>query len=204
MSHSRRPIGFSPGHWRPAYTCEANMGPEGESAAAHLQGTRLIYYNTDSDILLLSIPGAIPDHYEAYHLGFDAAMNAVPTSAVVIHHPDGSPKSISYVNSRCSCSFSLIHPAALMCKPLEGLTANAMQSCCNIATQSLFSLEDCCHVVSVGAVRAVGFLQTSPGRSSQGERFSPQTSHTCRYEQSRIPPLCNSCKGCLCSSISET
>ena len=66
-----------------------------------LQGTRLIYYNTDSDVLLLAIPGAIPDHYQAYHLGFDAAVDAVPTSAVVIHHPDGSPKSISYVNSRC-------------------------------------------------------------------------------------------------------
>ncbi len=68
-----------------------------------MQGTRLIYYNTDSDILLLSIPGAIPDHFQAYHLGFDAAIDAVPTSAVVIHHPDGSPKSISYVNSRYSC-----------------------------------------------------------------------------------------------------
>ena len=65
-----------------------------------LQGTRLIYYNTDSDVLLLAIPGAIPDHYQAYHLGFDAAESAVPTSAVVIHHPDGAPKSISYVNSR--------------------------------------------------------------------------------------------------------
>lgn len=72
------------------------------AASVPLQGTRLIYYNTDSDILLLAIPGAIPDHYQAFHLGFDAAIDAVPTSAVVIHHPDGSPKSISYVNSRCS------------------------------------------------------------------------------------------------------
>ena len=68
------------------------------------QGTRLLFYNTDSDILLLAVPGAIPDHYEAYHLGFDASMNAVPLSAVVIHHPDGSPKSISYVNSRCAAA----------------------------------------------------------------------------------------------------
>ena len=63
----------------------------------------MLFYNTDSDILLLAIPGAIPDHFQAYHLGFDASMNAVPTSAVVIHQPDGSPKSISYVNSRCDC-----------------------------------------------------------------------------------------------------
>ena len=60
----------------------------------------MLFYNTDSDILLLAVPGAIPDHFQAYHLGFDASMNAVPTSAVVIHQPDGSPKSISYVNSR--------------------------------------------------------------------------------------------------------
>ncbi|CAK0735256.1 hypothetical protein CVIRNUC_000551 [Coccomyxa viridis] len=64
-----------------------------------IQGTRMLFYNTDSDILLLAVPGAIPDHFQAYHLGFDASMNAVPTSAVVIHQPDGSPKSISYVNS---------------------------------------------------------------------------------------------------------
>ena len=73
---------------------------DAEAGPVLLQGTRLIYYNEDSEILLLAIPGAIPDHFQAYHLGFDAGINAVPTSAVVISHPDGSPKVISYVNSR--------------------------------------------------------------------------------------------------------
>lgn len=79
-----------------------------------MQGTRLVYYNTDSDILLLAVPGAIPDHFEAYHLGFDASINAIPTSAVVIHHPDGSPKSISYINGRCDGNLNSSRSAAAL------------------------------------------------------------------------------------------
>lgn len=48
-----------------------------------------------ADVLLMSIQTQIPDHFQVYELGFDAAPTAVPQAAVGIHQPDGSYKSIS-------------------------------------------------------------------------------------------------------------
>ena len=48
-----------------------------------------------ADVLLMSIQTPIPDHFQVYQIGFDAAPAAVPQAAVGIHHPDGSYKSIS-------------------------------------------------------------------------------------------------------------
>lgn len=65
------------------------------AAAAPLQGVRLSYYDSRADVLLMSIPTLIPDHFHAYYIGFDAAPKSVPTSAIGIHQPDGSYKSLS-------------------------------------------------------------------------------------------------------------
>ncbi len=56
---------------------------------------RLSYYDSHADILLMSIPTLIPDHFHAFYIGFDAAAAAVPKQAVGIHQPDGSYKSLS-------------------------------------------------------------------------------------------------------------
>lgn len=64
-----------------------------------MQGVRLAYYNYEADVLLLSIPNVIPDHFKTYELGFDASPNAVPKHAVGIHHPGGVPTAISTVDS---------------------------------------------------------------------------------------------------------
>ena len=63
-----------------------------------LQGTKLLFYDSKSDVLLLDIPESIPDHFNAYKVGFDAAEEA-PARAVAIHHPAGNIKRISYANS---------------------------------------------------------------------------------------------------------
>jgi hypothetical protein len=65
-----------------------------------LQGTKLLFYDSHADVLLLDIPGAIPDSFHAWKLGFDAAA-AVPKRALAIHHPVGNIKRISYANSSC-------------------------------------------------------------------------------------------------------
>ena len=49
-------------------------------------------------MLLLDIPGSIPDAFRAYSLGFDA-REATPARALAIHHPAGNIKRISYANS---------------------------------------------------------------------------------------------------------
>ncbi|CAK0735575.1 hypothetical protein CVIRNUC_000603 [Coccomyxa viridis] len=64
-----------------------------------IQGVRLAYYNFESDVLLLTIPNVIPDHFRAYELGFDASSHAVPEHAIGIHHPGGVPTAISTVGS---------------------------------------------------------------------------------------------------------
>ncbi|BDA42249.1 probable lysyl endopeptidase at N-terminal half [Coccomyxa sp. Obi] len=68
-----------------------------------IQGTKLLFYDSKSDVLLLDIPTAIPDKFQAYKLGFDAS-DAVPSRAVAIHHPAGNIKRISYANSTDSIS----------------------------------------------------------------------------------------------------
>jgi len=65
----------------------------------HVQGVRLAYYNFESDVLLLTIPNVIPDHFKTYGLGFDASPSAVPKQAVGIHHPGGVPTAISTVDT---------------------------------------------------------------------------------------------------------
>ena len=62
-----------------------------------MQGVRLAYYNFASDVLLLTIPNVIPDHFRAYELGFDASPHAVPEHAIGIHHPGGVPTAVSTV-----------------------------------------------------------------------------------------------------------
>ena len=66
-----------------------------------LQGTKLLFYDSHSDVLLLDIPGSIPDRFHAYSLGFDA-RDATPARALAIHHPAGNIKRISYANTSCA------------------------------------------------------------------------------------------------------
>ena len=73
-----------------------------------LQGTKLLFYDSKADVLLLDIPESIPDHFHAYKVGFDAAEE-VPNRAVAIHHPAGNIKRISYANDSCA------HPAPAAC-----------------------------------------------------------------------------------------
>ena len=61
------------------------------------QGTKLVFYDSKADVLLLDIPESIPDHFHAYKVGFDAAEDA-PARAVAIHQPHGNIKRISYAN----------------------------------------------------------------------------------------------------------
>ena len=63
-----------------------------------LQGTKLLFYDSKSDVLLLDIAESIPDHFNAFKVGLDGAEKA-PARAVVIHHPAGNIKRISYANS---------------------------------------------------------------------------------------------------------
>ncbi len=62
-----------------------------------MQGTKLVFYDSKADVLLLDIPESIPDHYHAYKVGFDAAEDS-PSRAVTIHQPHGNIKRISYAN----------------------------------------------------------------------------------------------------------
>ncbi|BDA40579.1 probable protease 1 at N-terminal half [Coccomyxa sp. Obi] len=61
-----------------------------------IQGVTLSFYDSTADILLMTIPNLIPDHFNAYALGFDAS-DAVPDQAIAIHHPSGAPAAISTV-----------------------------------------------------------------------------------------------------------
>ena len=51
-----------------------------------LQGTKLLFYDSKADVLLLDIPESIPDHFHAYKVGFDAAEE-VPNRARCRHPP---------------------------------------------------------------------------------------------------------------------
>ena len=62
-----------------------------------MQGTKLVFYDSKADVLLLDIPESIPDRFHAYKIGFDAAEEK-PSRAVVIHHPHGNIARISYAN----------------------------------------------------------------------------------------------------------
>ncbi|KAK9917572.1 hypothetical protein WJX75_005898 [Coccomyxa subellipsoidea] len=70
-----------------------------------VQGVKLLFYNSAADVLLLDIPSTIPDRFTPFYIGFDAQDDAVPTTAVGIHHPHGNIKRISYVNNSISTSF---------------------------------------------------------------------------------------------------
>eukprot|EP00884_Botryococcus_braunii_P009274 jgi/Botrbrau1/18348/Bobra.0179s0073.1 len=64
-----------------------------------LQGVGLLFYDSESDVLLLSLPATIPMAYATYMLGYDARLDAIPSAAVGIHHPIGQPKRISFANT---------------------------------------------------------------------------------------------------------
>ena len=78
----------------------ARQGLSRAPHAGRAQGTKLLFYDSKSDVLLLDIPGAIPDAFGAWKLGFDA-QDEVPDRALVIHHPVGNIARISYANSSC-------------------------------------------------------------------------------------------------------
>ncbi|CAL8467108.1 g6644 [Coccomyxa elongata] len=70
-----------------------------------IQGVTLSFYDSTADVLLMTIPNLIPDHFNAYVLGFDAS-DSVPDQAIAIHHPSGAPAAISTVQgSGISTSF---------------------------------------------------------------------------------------------------
>jgi hypothetical protein len=74
--------------------------PYDRACSAVGQGVQLAFYNSEADVLLMTIRTAIPDRFNTYLLGFDASPNAVPPNAVGIHHPGGTPTAISTVNGR--------------------------------------------------------------------------------------------------------
>ncbi|KAK9834175.1 hypothetical protein WJX81_005389 [Elliptochloris bilobata] len=63
-----------------------------------IQGATLKFYDSRADVLLLSIPNVIPDHYKSYELGYDARDDVLPTSGYAIHHPAGNIARISSYN----------------------------------------------------------------------------------------------------------
>lgn len=77
-----------------------------------VQGVTLSFYDSTADVLLMTIPNLIPDHFNAYVLGFDAS-DTVPDQAIAIHHPSGAPAAISTVQGR----FATLHfPTLLLTK----------------------------------------------------------------------------------------
>ena len=67
----------------------------------HLQGAKLLYYDSRADVLLLDIPGQVPSSFKTFRVGYDATA-APPRRAVGIHHPNGNVKRISYANDTCA------------------------------------------------------------------------------------------------------
>ena len=65
------------------------------------QGARLLFYDSRSDVLLLDVPGQLPNSFNSYRIGYDATAGLVPSRAVCIHHPSGNVKRISYANHTC-------------------------------------------------------------------------------------------------------
>ncbi len=66
------------------------------------QGARLLYYDSRADVLLLDVPGQIPNSFHAFRVGYDASAGLAPRRAVGIHHPNGNVKRISYANNTCA------------------------------------------------------------------------------------------------------
>jgi hypothetical protein len=82
-----------------AFLASAKAGHFSPFCLGHAaQGTKLLFYDSHADVLLLDITNSVPDHFQAYKIGFDAA-DAVPDRAIAIHHPAGNIKRISYANS---------------------------------------------------------------------------------------------------------
>ncbi|EIE20478.1 trypsin-like serine protease [Coccomyxa subellipsoidea C-169] len=77
-----------------------------DTAPPFTQGVKLLFYNSAADVLLLDMPSTIPDRFKPFYMGFDAQDDAVPTTAVGIHHPHGNIKRISYVNNSISTQFT--------------------------------------------------------------------------------------------------
>ena len=67
----------------------------------YAQGARLLFYDSRSDVLLLDVPGQLPNSFNSYRIGYDATAGLVPRRAVCIHHPSGNVKRISYANNTC-------------------------------------------------------------------------------------------------------
>ncbi len=69
-------------------------------------------------MLLLDVPGQIPNSFRAFRVGYDASAALAPRRAVGIHHPNGNVKRISYANN--TCALSLV-PSARGCCVLASL-----------------------------------------------------------------------------------
>ena len=58
----------------------------------------MIYYDSNADVLLLYVPGAVPDSFHAFKLGYDGSPTTTPSAVVGIHSPGGNYKHISFAN----------------------------------------------------------------------------------------------------------
>ena len=106
------------------------------------QGTKLLFYDSKSDVLLLDIPGAIPDAFGAWKLGFDARTE-VPQRAVVIHHPVGNIARISTANS--SCALCLTMHEVLHCIAPGALVVLGVHALCMLKLPRKFLLKGLLH-----------------------------------------------------------
>ncbi|KAK9836324.1 hypothetical protein WJX81_005312 [Elliptochloris bilobata] len=86
-------------YWLMIFNYEAPCGATVSPPITNvIQGMTLKFYDSHADVLLLSVPNIIPDHYNVYELGYDASDNAVPKSGFAIHHPAGNIARISSFN----------------------------------------------------------------------------------------------------------
>ncbi|KAK9821437.1 hypothetical protein WJX81_006157 [Elliptochloris bilobata] len=94
---SRQPDNFQ--YWTLVFNYNARCGDNTPATPAHaVQGVRLVFYDDESDILLLQQMSEIPREYKPYFMGFNADPAFTPSDGFAIHHPGGNAKRISFVN----------------------------------------------------------------------------------------------------------
>ncbi|KAK9821312.1 hypothetical protein WJX81_000044 [Elliptochloris bilobata] len=90
-------------YWTLVFNYDAPCGRHDPPAApSHVvQGVRLVFYDDNSDLLLLQHASQIPHAYKPFLMGYNADPDFTPNQAFVIHHPGGNGKRISFANDRC-------------------------------------------------------------------------------------------------------
>jgi hypothetical protein len=95
-------------YWKyEATTCGARNAPLGNAVTQN--GSRLLATYAPSDVTLLELNARPPASANAYYAGWDSTGNQ-PGGGVVIHHPRGHVKSISFDNDDLGTSDNVVNP----------------------------------------------------------------------------------------------